>query len=254
VSHNFFDLTAKVALVTGTSRGLGQYMGRALARAGADLVITSRKIADLEPFRAEVEALGRKAFPVELDVRNYDSIQNAVKSAVGHYGKIDILVNNAGITRDQLTMKMSDEEWDKVLAIDLKSVFLCTRAVLRPMLKQRSGRIISMSSVVGIIGNAGQANYAAAKAGIIGFTKTIAKEVASRGITVNAVAPGFIDTPMTQVLTPERKQALLANIPLGSLGTPQDIAETVAFLASDEARYITGQVITVDGGISLGKL
>ena len=177
-----------------------------------------------------------------------------VETAIATYGKVDILVNNAGITRDQLTMKMTDEEWDKVLAIDLKSVFLCTRAVLRPMLKQRSGRIISMSSVVGIIGNAGQANYAAAKAGIIGFTKTIAKEVASRGITVNAVAPGFIDTPMTQVLPEERKQALMANIPLGYLGTPRDIADTVAFLASEEARYITGQVISVDGGISLGKL
>jgi 3-oxoacyl-[acyl-carrier protein] reductase len=177
-----------------------------------------------------------------------------METAIAAYGKVDILVNNAGITRDQLTMKMTDEEWDKVLAIDLKSVFLCTRAVLRPMLKQRSGRIISMSSVVGIIGNAGQANYAAAKAGIIGFTKTIAKEVASRGITVNAVAPGFIDTPMTQVLPEERKQALMNNIPLGYLGTPRDIAETVAFLASEEARYITGQVISVDGGISLGKL
>jgi 3-oxoacyl-[acyl-carrier protein] reductase len=177
-----------------------------------------------------------------------------VEKAIADFGKIDILVNNAGITRDQLTMKMTDDEWDKVLTINLRSVFVCTRAVMRPMLKQRSGRIISMSSVVGIIGNAGQANYAASKAGIIGFTKTIAKEVASRGITVNAIAPGFIDTPMTQALPEERRKALMANIPLGCLGTPKDIAETVAFLASEEARYITGQVITVDGGISLGKL
>jgi 3-oxoacyl-[acyl-carrier protein] reductase len=191
---------------------------------------------------------------IMADVSSSTDVSKMMETAIAAYGKVDILVNNAGITRDQLTMKMTDEEWDKVLAIDLKSVFLCTRAVLRPMLKQRSGRIISMSSVVGIIGNAGQANYAAAKAGIIGFTKTIAKEVASRGITVNAVAPGFIDTPMTQVLPEERKQALMNNIPLGYLGTPRDIAETVAFLASEEARYITGQVISVDGGISLGKL
>jgi 3-oxoacyl-[acyl-carrier protein] reductase len=198
--------------------------------------------------------MNRQAMAIMADVSSSADVTKMMETAIAAYGKVDILVNNAGITRDQLTMKMTDEEWDKVLAIDLKSVFLCTRAVLRPMLKQRSGRIISMSSVVGIIGNAGQANYAAAKAGIIGFTKTIAKEVASRGITVNAVAPGFIDTPMTQVLPEERKQALMNNIPLGYLGTPRDIAETVAFLASEEARYITGQVISVDGGISLGKL
>jgi len=198
--------------------------------------------------------LNRQAIVGMADASSSVEVNRMVETAIATFGKVNILVNNAGITRDQLTMKMTDEEWDKVLAIDLKSVFLCTRAVLRPMLKQRSGRIISMSSVVGIIGNAGQANYAAAKAGIIGFTRTIAKEVASRGITVNAVAPGFIDTPMTQVLPAERKQALLANIPLGYLGAPRDIAETVAFLASEEARYITGQVITVDGGISLGKL
>jgi 3-oxoacyl-[acyl-carrier protein] reductase len=210
--------------------------------------------APAEQTVSEIKNLNRQAMAIMADVSSSTDVSKMMETAIAAYGKVDILVNNAGITRDQLTMKMTDEEWDKVLAIDLKSVFLCTRAVLRPMLKQRSGRIISMSSVVGIIGNAGQANYAAAKAGIIGFTKTIAKEVASRGITVNAVAPGFIDTPMTQVLPEERKQALMNNIPLGYLGTPRDIAETVAFLASEEARYITGQVISVDGGISLGKL
>ena len=249
------DFTGKVALVTGSGRGIGKAIAMKLAETGAMLVIND--VGDSAPAEQTVAAiknLNRQAIVVMADVSSSADVTKMVETAIATYGKVDILVNNAGITRDQLTMRMTDEEWDKVLAIDLKSVFLCTRAVLRTMLKQRSGRIISMSSVVGIIGNTGQANYAAAKAGIIGFTKTIAKEVASRGITVNAVAPGFIDTPMTQTLPAERKQALLANIPLGYLGTPRDIAETVAFLASEEARYITGQVITVDGGISLGKL
>ena len=249
------DLTGKVAIVTGSGRGIGKAIALKLAEAGATLVIND--VGDSAPAEqtvAEIKNLNRQAIVVMADVSSSADVTKMVETAITTYGKIDILVNNAGITRDQLTMKMTDEEWDKVLAIDLKSVFLCTRAVLRPMLKQRSGRIISMSSVVGIIGNAGQANYAAAKAGIIGFTKAIAKEVASRGITVNAIAPGFIDTPMTQTLPAERKQALMNSIPLGYLGTPRDIAETVAFLASEEARYITGQVITVDGGISLGKL
>ena len=249
------DFTGKVAIVTGSGRGIGKAIAVKLAENGATLVIND--VGDSAPAEqtvSEIKNLNRQAMAVMADVSSSTDVSKMMETTIAAYGKVDILVNNAGITRDQLTMKMTDEEWDKVLAIDLKSVFLCTRAVLRPMLKQRSGRIISMSSVVGIIGNAGQANYAAAKAGIIGFTKTIAKEVASRGITVNAVAPGFIDTPMTQVLPEERKQALMNNIPLGYLGTPRDIAETVAFLASEEARYITGQVISVDGGISLGKL
>ena len=249
------DFTGKVAIVTGSGRGIGKAIAVKLAENGATLVIND--VGDSAPAEqtvSEIKNLNRQAMAIMADVSSSTDVSKMMETAIAAYGKVDILINNAGITRDQLTMKMTDEEWDKVLAIDLKSVFLCTRAVLRPMLKQRSGRIISMSSVVGIIGNAGQANYAAAKAGIIGFTKTIAKEVASRGITVNAVAPGFIDTPMTQVLPEERKQALMNNIPLGYLGTPRDIAETVAFLASEEARYITGQVISVDGGISLGKL
>jgi 3-oxoacyl-[acyl-carrier protein] reductase len=249
------DFTGKVAIVTGSGRGIGKAIAMKLAENGATLVIND--VGDSAPAEqtvTEIKNMNRQAMAIMADVSSSADVTKMMETAIAAYGKVDILVNNAGITRDQLTMKMTDEEWDKVLAIDLKSVFLCTRAVLRPMLKQRSGRIISMSSVVGIIGTAGQANYAAAKAGIIGFTKTIAKEVASRGITVNAVAPGFIDTPMTQVLPEERKQALMNNIPLGYLGTPRDIAETVAFLASEEARYITGQVISVDGGISLGKL
>ena len=175
-----------------------------------------------------------------------------IDTAVATMGRIDILVNNAGVTRDQLVMRMSDEEWDTVLNIDLKSAFLCTRAVLRHMMKQRWGRIISIASVVGIMGNAGQANYASAKAGIIGLTKSIAKEVGSRGITANAIAPGFIETKMTEKLDEKQRQAMLQRIPLGTIGTPRDVAEAVAFLASEEARYITGQVLGIDGGMSLG--
>jgi 3-oxoacyl-[acyl-carrier protein] reductase len=175
-----------------------------------------------------------------------------VEAVAGKFGHIDILVNNAGVTRDQLIMRMSDEDWDIVLAIDLKSAFLCTRAVLRHMLRQRWGRIISIASVVGLIGNAGQANYAAAKAGVIALTRSIAKEVGSRGITANAIAPGFIETQMTQKLDEKQRQAILLRIPLGTAGTPRDVAEAVAFLASEEAKYITGQVLGVDGGMANG--
>lgn len=249
------DLTGKVAIVTGSGRGIGKAIALKLAEVGAATVIND--FGDATPVEqtvAEIVKMNRQALAVMADVSSTQDVTRLVETTINTYGKVDILVNNAGISRDQLAIRMTDEDWDKVLTINLKSVFLCTRAVLRPMLKQRSGRIISISSIVGIIGNTGQANYASAKAGIIGFTKTIAKEVASRGITANAIAPGYIDTPMTQSLPVERRQALLNSIPLGFLGTARDIAETVAFLASDEARYITGQVITVDGGISLGKL
>jgi 3-oxoacyl-[acyl-carrier protein] reductase len=249
------DLTGKVAIVTGSGRGIGKAIAMKLAEVGATIVIND--VGDNTPAEqtvAEIKNLNRQALAVMADVSSTTDVTRLVETAIKTYGKVDILVNNAGITRDQLTMRMTDEDWDKVLTVDLKSVFLCTRAVLRPMLKQRSGRIVSIASIVGIIGNAGQANYASAKAGIIGFTKTIAKEVGSRGITANAIAPGFIDTPMTQSLPEEKRQAMLNSIPLGCLGTPRDVAEVVAFLASEEARYITGQVITVDGGISLGKL
>jgi 3-oxoacyl-[acyl-carrier protein] reductase len=248
------DLTGKVAIITGSGRGIGKAIAMKLAEVGATIVIND--VGDAGPAEqtvAEIKSLGRQSMAVMADVSSTADVVKLVDATISAYGKVDILVNNAGITRDQLAMRMTDEDWDKVLAIDLKSVFLCTRAVLRPMLKQRSGKIISISSIVGIIGNASQANYAAAKAGIIGFTKTIAKEMGSRGITANAVAPGFIDTPMTQALPEERRQIMLNGIPLGYLGTPRDVAEAVAFLASEEARYITGQVITVDGGISLGK-
>lgn len=244
------DFTNKVAIVTGSGRGIGKTIALKLAGAGATIVIND--IGDpssAESVAEEIRALKRDSLVVMGDVSSTEDMNKMVETAVTTYGKVDILVNNAGITRDHLLIRMSDEDWDKVIAVNLRSVFVCTRAVLKHMTRQRSGRIISMASVVGIAGNAGQANYAAAKAGIIGFTKSIAKEVASRGITVNAIAPGFIDTQMTQHLDETWKQELLKRIPAGFLGTPQDVAEAVAFLASEEARYITGHVLNVDGGM-----
>ena len=249
------DLSNRVAIVTGSGRGIGSAIALRLAEAGATIVIND--IGDMTPAESvaeEISKMGGDSLVVSANISNSGEVNRLVETTIETYGKVDILVNNAGITRDQLIMRMSDDDWDAVLGVNLKSVFLCTRAVLRPMMKQRWGRIVSMASIVGLIGNAGQANYASSKAGIIGLTRTIAKEVGSRGITANAVAPGFIDTLMTQQLTDERKKALADQILLGYLGTPRDVAEAVAFLASEEARYITGQVLTVDGGISLGKM
>jgi len=249
------DLSTKIAVVTGSGRGIGREIALKLAEAGADVVVND--FGAPEPANETVEMikkLQRKSLVAMGDVSQSLDVNRIIDMTVAAFGRIDILVNNAGVTRDQLLIRMSDDDWDKVLTVDLKSVFLCTRAALRHMIRQRSGRVISISSIVGIIGNAGQANYASAKAGIIGFTKAIAKEVASRNITVNAIAPGFIDTAMTQQLTEERRQEMASKIPAGVLGTPRDVAEAVAFFASNEARYITGQVLTVDGGISLGKL
>ncbi|HEY82101.1 MAG TPA: 3-oxoacyl-ACP reductase FabG [Dehalococcoidia bacterium] len=241
------DLSQKVAIVTGGARGIGREIALKLAEVGASVVVSD--LADAEPVAQEIRAMKRQSLAVQADVSSASDVARLVDMAVSSYGRVDILVNNAGIARDQLLLRMSDEDWDAVLNVNLKSVFLCTRAVLRHMVKQRWGRIISISSIVGIVGNPGQANYASAKAGIIGFTRTIAREVGSRGITVNAIAPGFIDTPMTQKLGEEQRQELLKRIPLGFLGTPRDVAEAVAFLASEEARYITGQVLGVDGGM-----
>jgi 3-oxoacyl-[acyl-carrier protein] reductase len=249
------DLSERVAIVTGGGRGIGRAIALKLAEVGATVVINDvGDSAPAEGVAEEIKKIGRESLVILADVSQSTEVASLVDNTVGKYGKVDILINNAGITRDQLIMRMSDEDWDKVLGINLKGVFVCSKAVLRPMMRQRWGRIISISSIVGLIGNAGQANYASAKAGIIGLTRTIAKEVASRGITANAIAPGFIDTAMTQQLPEERRQELMNQVPLGFLGTPRDVAEAVAFLASEEARYITGQVITVDGGISLGKL
>jgi len=249
------DLSDRVAIVTGSGRGIGRAIALKLAEAGASIVVNDvGDMAPAEEVAGEIRKLGRDSLVISADVIQSADVASLVDTVVEKYGKVDILVNNAGITRDQLIMRMSDDDWDKVLEVNLKSVFLCSKAVLRHMMKQRWGRIVNISSIVGLIGNPGQANYSSSKAGIIGLTRTIAKEVASRGITANAIAPGFIDTAMTQQLPEERRQALMDQVPLGFLGTPRDVAEAVAFLASEEARYITGQVLTVDGGISLGKL
>ncbi len=246
------DLSNRVAIVTGSGRGIGKAIALKLAEVGAAVVVND--IGEAEPVEAvveEIRAMNRQSLAVLADVSSSADVARLVEETVAALGKVDILVNNAGIARDQLLVQMTDEDWDKVLAVNLKSAFLCTRAVLRPMLKQRWGRIINISSVAGLVGNEGQANYASAKAGIIGFTRSVAKEVASRSITANAVAPGFIDTAMTQKLQEGWGEELKRRIPLGYPGTPRDVAEAVAFLASEEARYITGQVLGVDGGMAI---
>jgi 3-oxoacyl-[acyl-carrier protein] reductase len=243
------NLNNRVAVVTGSGRGIGRAIALKLAEAGASVVVNDIDKA-AEAVAREIQAIGKQGQAVMADVSSTSDVAKLIETATATYGRIDILVNNAGINRDQLLVRMSDEDWDRVINIDLKSVFLCTRAVLRPMIKQRWGRIISISSIVGLMGNAGQANYASAKAGIIGFTRSVAREVASRGITVNAIAPGFIDTEMTQQLPQNQRQELIARIPSGRLGSPEDVAAAVCFLASEEASYITGQVLTVDGGMT----
>jgi 3-oxoacyl-[acyl-carrier protein] reductase len=243
-------LTGKTALVTGASRGIGRAIALSLAEAGADVVVN---YAGSEAAAAEVvsliEAMGRKAFKVKADVSSVQEVDDMFKQVLGAFGQLDILVNNAGITRDNLIMRMKEDEFDRVIATNLKGVFNCIKAATRPMMKQRSGRIINISSVVGVLGNPGQINYVAAKAGVIGMTKATAKELSSRGITVNAVAPGFIETDMTDKLSEDTVAQLLQQIPLARLGKPEDIAKAVRFLASDDASYMTGQTIHVDGGM-----
>jgi len=242
-------LAAKTAIVTGSSRGIGRAVALLLAAQGAKVVLAGRSAPPLEEVARTIAAQGGEALPVTCDVTVEADVERLVETALAHFGRVDILVNNAGITRDVLLARMSEADWDAVLETNLKGVFRCTKAVLRPMLKQRYGRIVSISSVVGLRGNVGQANYAAAKAALHGFTKSVAREVASRGITVNLVVPGYIDTDMTAALDARVKERILAEIPMGRMGRPEDVAHAVAFLAGDEAGYITGQRIVVDGGM-----
>ena len=241
-------LSGRVAFVTGASRGIGKAIAQRCAAAGATVVACARD-DHAQPVVDEIVALGGTAIAERLDVTDADSVAEAVRAVTDRYGQIDIVINNAGIVRDQLMMRMKSEDWDIVLATNLTAAFRCTQAVLRPMLKRRYGRIISISSVVGQSGNPGQANYAASKAGLIGFTKALAREVASRGITVNVVSPGMIETDMTGGLNPTVRETLATQIPIGRFGTPADVAAAVCFLASDEAAYITGQVLSVNGGL-----
>lgn len=243
-------LVGKVALVTGGSRGIGRAIALKLAENGADVAINyAGNTAAAEEVKTAIEQMGRKALLVQGSVADTDGVQTIVNTVVKELGRLDILINNAGITRDGLLMRMKEADWDDVMHTNLKGVYNCSKAVLRTMMKQRSGRIVNMASVVGEMGNAGQTNYAAAKAGVIGFTKSLAKEVASRGITVNAIAPGFIATDMTSVLTDDQKDEMARTIPLGRAGQPEDVANAVLFLVSEGAAYITGQVLNVDGGM-----
>lgn len=240
----------KVAIVTGAVRGIGRAIALQLARDGFSIVANYRGDEALaNSLHDEIVAAGGECLTIRADITSADDVAALVEGTLNAYGRLDALVNNAGITRDTLLMRMSEADWDAVLTTNLKGAFLCSKAAIRPMMRQRSGSIVNLTSVVGLVGNAGQANYAAAKAGLVGFTKSLAKEVGSRNITVNAVAPGFIETRLTDVLTPEIKEGAKGQIPLGRFGTPEDIASAVSFLVSPAARYITGNVLSVDGGM-----
>jgi len=243
-------LEGKVAIVTGASRGIGRSVAIALAKAGAKVIINyAGNVAAAEEVKNIIEASGGQGELIQADVASDEAVASMIKKTIESFGRIDILVNNAGITRDNLLMRMKEGDWDVVMNTNLKGVFMCTKAVSRVMMKQKYGRIINMTSVVGLTGNAGQSNYAASKAGVIGFTKSMAKELASRNITVNAIAPGFINTDMTAVLPELVKEELISKIPAGHLGSPEDVAAAVVFLVSDSANYITGQTLNVDGGM-----
>jgi 3-oxoacyl-[acyl-carrier protein] reductase len=242
-------MTGKVALVTGAARGIGQAIAKKLASEGCDVALCDLKAEWLAETVGLIEAMGRKVKCFEVNVGNAEAVDAAVTGAVKEFGKIDILVNNAGITKDTLMIRMSEEDWDAVITVNLKGTFLFTKAVARPMMKQRTGAIVNVASIIGLIGNAGQCNYAASKAGVIALTKSAAKELASRNVRVNAVAPGFIETKMTEALPEEVRTKMLGAIPMGRFGQPEDVANVVLFLASDMSSYMTGQVLPICGGM-----
>ena len=239
----------KVAGVTGAARGIGRAIAESLASQGADVAVCDLQVEWLADTVSAVQGLGRKALPLAVDVGDGGAVNACITEVIKVFGKVDIMVNNAGITKDTLLVRMSDDDWDAVLRVNLKGTFLFSRAVAKYMMKQRSGAIVNIASVIGLIGNAGQSNYAASKAGVIALTKSTAKELASRGVRVNAIAPGFISSKMTDALSQEVRDKMLANIPLARFGEPSDIAKAVTFLASDEASYVTGQVLSVNGGM-----
>ena len=243
-----FDLSGKVAIITGASQGIGRTMATVISESGASIVCVARSKQKIEELSSEIHNKGGRAIPIACDIGDGDAFSNTIKSVLDQFGKLDILINNAGITRDALLMRMNESQWDEVIQTNLKGAFFGMKAAIRPMMKNKFGRIINITSIVGLTGNPGQANYAASKAGLIGMTQSIAKEVGSRGITVNCIAPGWIDTEMTEELPENSKRDLLDRIPIGKIGKPENIAHAAVFLASDEASYITGQTITVDGG------
>ncbi|MEA1964527.1 MAG: 3-oxoacyl-[acyl-carrier-protein] reductase [Candidatus Aerophobetes bacterium] len=244
-------LEGKVAIVTGGARGIGKQICLRLAREGAKIAIFDIEEASLKEVTVQIKNTGSEALSLGVDISNFEKVDRAVKKVIDRFERIDILINNAGVNKDKLLLRMREEDWDKVLQVNLKGAFNCLRAVIRAMVKQREGRVINISSVIGLRGNIGQANYAASKAGIIGLTKSVAKEVGRYGITVNVIAPGFIDTPMTEKLQGKEKEKLISQIPVGRMGKPEEVASLASFLASNEANYITGEVIKIDGGMAI---
>lgn len=243
------SLEGKVALVTGGARGIGKEIALRFAKEGADIAICDVNLEETEETAKEIQKTGRQCLAFKTDVTDSKDVQSAIDKILDKLGKLDILINNAGITRDSLVLRMSEEDWDKVIAVNLKGCFICTRVATKVMLKQRFGKIVNLASIIGIMGNTGQANYAASKAGIIGLTKSVAKELASRGVSVNAIAPGFIKTEMTAKLSDDVQKRMLSVIPLGRFGEPKDVADLALFLSSENSSYITGQVIQIDGGM-----